>query len=399
MRIKLSILLLILAQNFLCAQNKYLNGISLLQQEKYEQAIAKLSEAINENNNVFKSHFYRGIGYYNTQEYKDAETDFKTANQAGIIKADLWLAKLYAKDKNPATSINYLKNYLNSVGYLEGEKAKSATEFSNIHFSNEWFDLVSQEKSSLDESIEEAYFYSTRNDPKSGIKRIDNVIQEQGDNIELYKIRGQLYLQDNNFPLALMDLKKAHDLAPTNIETIQLLGDIYFKLQEFRKASELYLQVYTKAPERFRIYLELAEAYQGEDDLEQARRFVREYLQYFNSDLKARYQLATIYFESGEYTNALKEINPLIAQDQSNAGWYLLRGKCYLETGTYKYAYQDLTMSLDLDPGNTETNRLIGNTLFLQGNNKKACYYWERASKRGDREAQKLIIEHCQNYN
>jgi Flp pilus assembly protein TadD len=118
------------------------------------------------------------------------------------------------------------------------------------------------------------------------------------------------------------------------------------------------------------------------------------YLKYFESE-EAFHFAGQISYASGNYFNALKYYNRLMREAKPNALYFNERGMIYYQTGAFDLASKDLSMSLDLEPENAETNLYMGLAEYYRGNTRGACYYWNRAKENGDKKAVEYLKQYC----
>ncbi len=377
--------------------NSYITGLALLKQKNYNEACISFNKAIELGLHKNQSIFNRGKCHFFSNEYNLAESDFTEAKTNNINEANLWLAKLFAKNINPISSVKYLQEYLTKASPFEAQAAIADSIFKSIYFSNEWFNLVSQrESNSFDQAMKDLSYAKKTNNYTEASKRINELIAEDQDNAYLYYARAQVYLANNNLPLAIVDFNKSYQLKPDDIVLKEQLADAFAQNKAYKKAQPLYDELYSDHPEEFNNYIKAAQNALYANEAEKAQKYIDAYLIYFNTDSDALFISSQINYSLENYLSALRSINKLLLNETPKEEWYLLRGKCYFATGTYKYANADFSMALDLDPNDPEANLYMGKTYQKTGKMDRACYFMKKASKAGSREAQIFIIDNCQ---
>ncbi len=399
MKNKIIILIISCLPVLLYAQqtNSYINGLALLQQKNYSEALSSFNKAIEQSQHKNLSILNRGKCYFYTSEYKLAESDFQTALDNKINEGNLWLAKLFAKDINPTNSTRYLQEYLAKASPFEAQEAIADIAFKSIYFSNEWFSLVSQRESNTFEQAMKDLSYAKKTKNYSEAETsITKLITEDQKNAYLYYARAKVYLADENLPLALSDFNKAYLLQPDDLVLKEQLADAFALNEDYKKAQPLFDELYEDNPEKFNICLKAAQNALNVEEPEKAQEYTNAYLNYFSTDTEALFISSQVEYALGNYLSALRAINKLLLNETPKEEWYLHRGKCYYQTGTYKYAMADFSMALDLDPNDAEANLFMGKSYQKTGKGERACYFMKKASKAGSREAQIFVIDNCQ---
>ena len=101
-------------------------------------------------------------------------------------------------------------------------------------------------------------------------------------------------------------------------------------------------------------------------------------------------------FNPERYIKALEYFNKNLEINTSKPEYFIARANTYLRTSTYKYAANDYSMALDLDPTNEQVYFNRGIARLKMGKIKDACYDWKQALKYGHPEAQEYLSKYCQ---
>lgn len=107
--------------------------------------------------------------------------------------------------------------------------------------------------------------------------------------------------------------------------TYSQLGDLYYELQEFKKAKDEYcraIEVSTSFPD---IKLKLAKAHLQLSEYEDAERSLRDILQQNQNYLDAKTTLGLCYYQQKRYSDAQREWSEVLAVDPVN-----IKAKAYL---------------------------------------------------------------------
>lgn len=336
-----------------------------------------------------------GIAQFYSGDNTAASYNFRKLVENGFDEANIWLARIYALNKNIDETLFYIERYLKLSGNPQVESIQKDTIFKFLHISDKWFDLWQTDwYRPHQQIIQEAQFYSDRKKYATAHKIIEANITDDIAGSELFLWNGKLYLIEGNATLALNEFNQAINLNPANTQLLKERANCFLQLDDYTSALNDLNKALNIEPADFDVrYLRARAAYIAEE-YEMASTDISLYLKYIGSE-EAIFLAGQISHASGDSYNALINYNRLLKEFKPKAEYYKARGLTYYETGTYGPSSYDLSMSLDLDPNNAETNLYMGLAEYSKGNSKHACYYLERAKKLGSLEAHEYLQKYC----
>jgi tetratricopeptide (TPR) repeat protein len=366
-----------------------------LQSGAYKEAIRAFTGIDSGNKLSPKDRLSLGIAQFRIGNLSDARHNFQSSNEAGIAEANIWLARTYALNRNINDAILFIERYLKTSKNPDIAGIQKDSSFRFMHESEKWFDLWQNDWYSENQKIEqEAMFYAGRKKYNIAHKIIESKVIEDISKADLYLCNAHIYLAEENPSLALNEINQAVKLDPSNAFFLKEHAKCNSLLNEYSSALEDLNQAITIDPTDFETRLQRADAAFRAENYEMASNDIELYLNYFSSE-EAQFLAGQISFASGDYLNALRYYNRLMKDAKPNASYFKARGLTYYQTGTYSPASSDLSMSLDLEPGDGETNLYLGLAEYYKGNNKAACYYWNRAKYSGELKAIEYIQKYC----
>lgn len=380
------------------AQENYIyrKGLAFLSQKEFALAEKLFDSVIAGNPSNVKIVLNRGIACFYQSEYTKAEIDFISAAKSGNSLGYFWLAKIFAEQLKPGYSIKYLKQYLSNSVVPDPYKIFRDESLKKIYSSDEWQDFISNFQpdkiQTINNSIEQ---YLSKQNYLSAHQQIEQALITNPESAILYALNSEVYAKEGNLQLARSEIKKAVELEPENVDYIDKFAEFCYASGNFNIAYEYFQKAKELAPEKFEIELKLSRTCLQLKKTEEAKDLALDFLEFFPEDTSAIYLTAQVYFELQDYNETLKLTNALLQKHKPKAQWFRLRGMTYFTTGTYKYAAYDLSMSLDLEPNNKDANYFMGLAEFEKGNQKLACYYWQRALKLGDKRAFDKLSTGC----
>jgi tetratricopeptide (TPR) repeat protein len=336
-----------------------------------------------------------GISEFKTGNLPDAIKDLQISEENGITEANLWIARINASNKNLKDALFYIERYLKTSKSPDIEIIKKDSLFKFLQDTRAWFDLMQNDWNSENRKItNEADFFAGKNDFENAHKVIESKISNAVSKAELYSYNSSLYNKEGNSRLALNEIDQALKLDPENDSFLKKKAAYLQQLSENSQAVIELNKVIEKNPADFEARFSRAKAALagGENDL--ARDDIDIYVKYFNTN-DALFLAGQIYYASEKYLEALKFFNRLMKDSKPDPRYFKARGMTYYQSGTYQLASYDLSMSLDLVPGDAETNLFMGLAEYYKGNDNLACYYWKRARDYGELKAIDYLQKYC----
>lgn len=121
------------------------------------------------------------------------------------------------------------------------------------------------------------------------------------------------FLQNNNIVEAKDEIEKALELKPNDDKALNLLGMVYFKLEEYSKAADIFKQLIKRNPNVTTIYTNLGLAYIKMEQYENAIQELKKALELDADHVNTHNYLGLAYSKIGEYELALQEFKAINA--------------------------------------------------------------------------------------
>ncbi len=224
---------------------------------------------------------------------------------------------------------------------------------------------------------------------------------------DLFK-RGNLRARLGNKTLALDDLKKvewiinknAKDTTKVIPESVKanrekfksslydLIANIYGSLEMENYTNQYYLKAMAVAPKDNRILYNFANYLQQKKSTDLARYYLEKIVAEQPQHGHARWALAKLYSDIGEYEKGMENINAaflkekIIIERSSNYGGRDLkttRGLLYHKLGNSEKGIQDLKEALNIDKNNSYAMKNLGIIYLDQKKYNQACELFEKA--------------------
>ena len=291
--------------------SEFAHARQLLQQGKYDEAIAELQGISSANPGMKGVAHELGMAYFKKNDYPQATESFKKALQQDPEdnEATQLLGLSYYLGGNPTAAIPYL------------EKVQT------------WY-------------------------PRA--------------NVDASYILGQCYIQTKDYPRARQAFAKMFDLAPDSAGSYLLTARMLFR-QEFEPVALEYAQkavvLDAKLP---RAHFLLGEIHLFESKIPEAISDFQAELSLNPSDAATYYKLADAYSRVQKFDDAEKLLQRAIWLDPTSTGPYVLMGKVLEKKGEPELAVRALRRAAAMDPNNSITHHLLGQAYRDLGNNEEA---------------------------
>jgi tetratricopeptide (TPR) repeat protein len=378
------------------ADDLYCRGVAKLITGNYNEAIDFLTSALKLEPNNPLIYLKRGEAYFKSGLLGDALNDFNETNELDKNSGNLWLSRTYARIGNDEKSLYYLREYLGTAHHLKEKSIKKDSAFDKLQYTEGWYILWQENWHTGEEEVEAEVEYMIRKEQYlDALTLLNEKILESDNPYILYACRAKVYTELENYKGAVSDWDKAIEKERNNPEYYIERGNAYMKQGKYDAAADDFTRVLRSDPACFSIYIERANAYSRSGKYNLAIRDVENYLRYFENDQHAIALCGDLYYLSEDYIESLKYYNRNLALDKSKPEYFKSRGKAYLKTGTYRFAINDLSMALDLNPLDGETYLLKGIALFESGDTEGACSDWNRAKKLGEVRAVEYLLNYC----
>lgn len=306
--IKTAFLGLIATGNILFAQSLN-DAIKLTSNEQFEAADAVLKQLVQATPTNGDNYFYLGENYFKWENIDEA----KKAYQKGA-------------EINPTNGLNIVG--LGKVLWVQKNANEAKANFYKAT-------ALSQSKNAnVLINIAEAYLEGETKSPDDAIAMLTQATKLDAKNPEIYILMGDAYLEKNDGSKAIENYEKATSLNPKSSTATLRVGKLYARARNYNLALDYYKKANgidsTFAP----AYREMAELYAKAAKPQVGVQMYKKYLA-LNNSLSARDRYASFLFLSKDYKNAITEIKEVQKKDSSSLYLYRIIAYCQFETGDY----------------------------------------------------------------
>lgn len=389
------VFLLFLSSNIMAQssdRDTYLDALNFIVNQKQDSAMIVLKQKPECDRCMF---LLADLYYQNGEVLKSVDV-YKKLQTNAPQQVFLELARIYAGLGFPEESVFYLTKYFELKNPIYYSEIISYTEFEVIQKSQEWKEFWSERRYSNTElKLEEvAYLIGQNklNDALSILELLNNSSQKD----RIYFYFAEIYFKLNNFDESIRYLNLLLERNAANISALEIKMKIQLENKDFEQAiiSSISLMMADSYNPEY-IYNHSSLLFKS-DRLAEAEKYINTYLDFFPDDEKANYLKTQILTSSQDYRQALINLNVLISKNSSNPQYFIERGDIYFLLESYRFAADDYSMALDIDPKSAHAWTYYGNCQYYLNNSKSACNAWKRAAGMKSGEAVKMLYKHCE---
>ncbi|MFQ5559024.1 MAG: tetratricopeptide repeat protein [Nitrospinota bacterium] len=259
-----------------------------------------------------------------------------------------------------------------------------------------------------------AYLYLLAGNAADAKKITQNLLDEYGDLPDIYVLKGNIKLKEENYEEASNFFKKASKLSPMSVKAIIGLANTFFFQRNFVKAEEFYLKgVYMSDtpgtyialsnfykrlrryedaennikialkthPENQHLLLALLNIYIKRGSNKEALNLIDSLITFFPNSTELKIKKIKTQLILGKTEEALQGIETLQAKFAAKTPYYvlLLKGEYYLRIGDLKQALYNFNNAFTKNSTSYETNYFLGLLNLLRGNYRSARQFLEKS--------------------
>jgi len=269
----------------------------------------------------------------------------------------------------------------NAAAQVMFTKAKNKLPWKNFNKSKE----ISISKQALTfAKIAEAELKATDRNKDDMLGLIDKAIEREAKVVEVYLIKGDIYLDYNDGSNAIVAYLKAYELDSLSCKAMVKIGEVYVRGRSYEDALKYFKKAIEIDSSFAPAYRQRAELYGLANQWEKAVKDYKKFVELSGNNTYAKYRLASFLFMAKKYDEALQVIDEVLAIDNSYIILYRLAAYSYYETGKYPEALKAMeTFFKEIKPEKIITSDYIyyGDILVKSNNDALAVDKYNEALK------------------
>ncbi|PLX23447.1 MAG: hypothetical protein C0597_01030 [Marinilabiliales bacterium] len=387
--------LIVFGQSF---NKNELKAFADYENEKYSDVLDSLDYLLQANQKP-ELYLLKAQCLYELKKYSDAmDICVKLDRIKPRFSSSLKL-KLNMELNNTENAQLALNENLNSTYKLSLNELLNSEEFSGIYainldqmaLSGDYFSQTEKQLYQVERLIDKSHF-------SQALFIIDEIINRKWDTPDAHYFKSIVLVHEN-------DLRGAKNAINSAIILKKSKAKYYIQRIHILSELEEYDLALTDVNKLIRIetynidhYIQKADLLFKANYFDEAQELTSKILEILPNNPNLLYLSSKSNYKNSNYLEALLDINRAF-EFKTSKEFYELRGDIYSATGTYKYAVQDYSMYLDIDPRSGEIYAKKGLARFNLGDKKGACSDWVKAKRYGSYDAVVFLEKYCNNQN
>ncbi|MBA2485000.1 MAG: tetratricopeptide repeat protein, partial [Nitrospira sp.] len=250
------------------------------------------------------------------------------------------------------SSSNYLKARLAVLYFTAGDVPTA------VRYADEVADVPGLDAQMLGQI---GGMYAAAGKPDQGLRLFNRAIEQEPQRSEHFFAKGLLLANQKQYTEAEDTIRSGIKVSPDSAVGYYYLGRIGVEARDFDKATTHFEQAVTLNAAFEPAYVALGSVYEAKQDREKAIGIYRRYLQGVNpKNREIRHHLIRLQVSVKQYTEALQELEGMLAEDPSDLDAQLRMGLVYGEQKNYPKAIQQLNHILTVRPAELKVRDYLG---------------------------------------
>jgi len=191
------------------------------------------------------------------------------------------------------------------------------------------------------------------------LREIRKVLQSDPENLEAWKLRGQIALRQADLEGALTAWVEASRIAPHDVEMLTSIGDLLLRRNDrLDEALAVYGRALKIEPDNPRTLVSVGSIHERRGNWEQAAQAYKTALEIDPNFVRARSSLGAVLFKTGRYDDASRELRKAIELSPRDLRSHVFLGLSQNHLQNYEMALDELKEAIVIDPHSA--NQLIG---------------------------------------
>lgn len=307
------------------------SAIQLTKSESYDKAEEMYNALIQKEPGNSKYYFYLGENYLLNYF---ADTISNTLAAATKAAGDIYQKGISANANDPLNYVGMAKiaNYTGNNARAEEMRTK-AKSFLLPYKKIKKMTPPAPEYAFALAKIAESYVNSIENtvDTAVALPLVRQAITIDNKNPEIFLTMGDIYMMANDGSNAIRNYNLAQFADPQSPTAAMKIGFVYFKARAFTQAIQNFEEAINLNANYAPAYRELGQLYWRAGRLDQSKENFKKYLDLTAGNIPAKVRYVNSLFYAGDYEEVIKNVEEILAVDQSRGYMNRLAGYSYYE--------------------------------------------------------------------
>lgn len=364
--------------------------------QEYDSTIV-YADKVTDKDIIYRAIELRALSKFESKKYDDALVDFLKLNNIYKTKNSIYIAEIYAYNKNWEEASVWLTKHLKSEYKKNPGAIKIDGFFVDFSATKEWDEIWMQEwYTDIEVKIAEAEYLAYKEKYTRALEVSDEVLEMNKDCHKIYFLRSRIYKLIDDIKNRVYSLKMATKIAPNNEKYVTAYAKALLDDKKYKKSLEQFEKAITLDKYNPELYYYLALTYYRYNDYDNAIKYIVYYRQISPKDGDGIWLAGYIYKDNEDYEKAIDEFDEGIYLRLGRVGYLVGKGECLYNLQKYGLAANSFTQALDLSPNDGKIYYERGRAHFERGDRVNACKDWTKAGELGYFQADDLKLLNCQ---
>ena len=363
----------------------------------HAQAIALLSDAIKL---TPESRLYIERAEINLKlrNYDASLQDFNEANTLETHSGDYGLAKVYAMKGDASNSMKHLVMNMESAYKKSEKEIMLDPAFTAIENRPEWRQFWQKMWYNPKETgVSEIEYFISTNKLADARDALSELKTNYSGSEEAIYAEILVNIASGRFDDAVRSASLLSASANNKEKHLRVLAKAQTGQLNFTGASATYTRLIEMGVADAQLFIERAECFRKTGEQNRALRDIERFLTLYPENKEAIRLAGRLEVESGNNINALVYFSRNVELHSNDPDSYIDRANSYFSSKSWNWAINDYSMSLDLNPENSDVWLNKGIAHLNLGNTNAACYDFRKAYSLGNQRAASYINSNCMN--
>ena len=338
----------------------------------------------------------RAEAYMSAGDYSQAMNDFNSSNKTEPLSGEYGLAQIYGLKGDAPTAIYHLELSMKSSFKKSEKEILLDPSFSIIEGRPEWRQFWKKEwYGAPEKGLAEIEYDISAGNIQEAKQILSGLSGEYPDNNNIIYALALISFAEAKYGESVKSLTLLLAEEPGNEKFLRLLANTQVASGNQVGASTVYSQLLDLNIPDPELLILRAECYRKSGETGRAMEDINRYLDLYPGSKKALSFAGKTESADGDNIKALAFFSENLKLHPNDAECYIDRANAYFISKSWDWAVKDYSMSLDLQPGNSDAWLNKGIALLGTGKKDDACFDFRQSFNLGNKKATEYISRYC----
>ena len=328
--------------------------------------------------------------------YTAAISDYNEANMITPSSGEYGLSKVYALKGDAATSLYHLEINLNSSFKKSEKEILLDPAFGTLENKPEWRQFWKKDRYSITENgLSEITYYISVGKIDEAKTVLSELKKESQGNNEIIYAEAMINLASGKYSEVIKLISGLLSIYPDDEKYLRILARAQTGASNPAGASVTYTQLLNIGIADAELLILRADCYRKTGETDKALTDIEKYLDYYPENKAVLSLAGKVESAAGDNIKALEYFSNNLKLHPNDAECYIDRANAYFVSKSWNWAIKDFSMSLDLNPGNSDAWLNMGIALLNSGKTEDACHNFNESFRLGNKRASEYISRNC----